>query len=160
MSHSQQQVLPLITKDLLQFYASKDSYECLPLARQFLASLSSKKIAVGAITNTDPRIKEVLSQHDLADHFVFILDAYTAGFAKPDPTIFSQAIQLSGMKGLQERDCLHIGDSLMKDFVAAKDVGWHAYLVAQDCDEQCQKHNVAPDSERMFTNLSDVINML
>jgi FMN phosphatase YigB (HAD superfamily) len=49
------------------------------------------------------------------------------GVEKPDPRIFEIALKEAG--GFQPEQALHIGDSLLKDYLPARGLGMHALLL-------------------------------
>lgn len=49
------------------------------------------------------------------------------GVEKPDPRIFEIALKKAG--NVAPEEALHIGDSLRKDYLAARGVGMHALLL-------------------------------
>jgi FMN phosphatase YigB (HAD superfamily) len=59
----------------------------------------------------------------LAQYFDFILDSADFGFKKPDPRIFSRALELAGLTIQQADRVLFIGDRLALDFFPAKALG-------------------------------------
>ncbi|KAJ3287312.1 Haloacid dehalogenase-like hydrolase domain-containing protein 3 [Borealophlyctis nickersoniae] len=70
-----------------------------------LKTIPALKLAV--ISNSDYRTVKVLEALDLAGYFDFILTSYDAGFEKPDPGIFDEAIRKAGVRS---EDALHVGD--------------------------------------------------
>lgn len=50
------------------------------------------------------------------------------GIEKPDPRIFTLALERAG-NNIAPEEVLHIGDSMRKDYVPAKSIGMHALLV-------------------------------
>lgn len=146
-----------IAQDLICYYSTAPAYSVLPHAPELLQLLSQNDIAVGVITNTDPRIKQVLHEHGFSKHFRFVLDAYSVGFIKPHPEIFKRALAEAGLKELSSQEVLHIGDSLAKDFIGARDAGWRAWLVAPDFDSQCAQLGVQVEPKVMFSNLQTLL---
>ncbi|MBF1989529.1 HAD-IA family hydrolase [Fischerella thermalis] len=77
-------------------------------------------IELGIISNFDSRIYSVLQALELRDFFNSITISTQAGAAKPDPKIFTIA--------LEKHNCpptaaWHIGDSIAEDYQAAKAAG-------------------------------------
>lgn len=154
----QLQKVPYISQHLINHFSTSNAYTLLPSALSLLQFLSTKEsIIVGAISNTDPRIDNVLSDLDIRHHFNFVLDAYTAGFAKPDPNIFKCAIEKSGLRNISPDEILHIGDSVHKDYIGARDLGWQSWLVDSDYNAQCVKHGLEVQYKTMYSSLNDVI---
>ena len=49
------------------------------------------------------------------------------GVEKPDPRIYKLALERAG--NIAPEEVLHIGDSMRKDYVPAKSIGMHAFLL-------------------------------
>lgn len=142
---------------LLEYYSHAPAYSLIPNAKEVLAALSERDILIGVITNTDPRIKQILKEHSLDHHFSFILDAYTAGFSKPHQAIFLQAMKQSGLSSLKPDEVLHIGDSLAEDYLGSQEAGWKSILVSSQYKEQCAKRNIPVSNSSMFTSLEQMM---
>ncbi|KAI3370026.1 hypothetical protein L3Q82_024824 [Scortum barcoo] len=69
----------------------------------------------------------------------FLITSEEAGIAKPNPTIFDQALQKCGVPAAS---VAHIGDHYVNDYLASRSVGIHGFLL----DRQ-NKHN-GPDFPR------------
>ena len=135
-------------------------YQVLPDAVGLLDCLRESGVVLGAVTNSDPRIDNILKDYKLRHYFEFILDAYTAVDYKPNPAIFAQAFELSGLPNLENSEVLHIGDSVQKDYIAAKNLGCSALLIATDSKEQCRECGVSYDESSMFQDLPSLITNL
>jgi len=146
---------------LLAYFGTAQAYEKLPHAQDLLHFLSANdRVVVGAISNTDPRIAGVLEGHNLLGHFTFVLDSYTAGVCKPNPEIFRQAVELSNLSNLSNSEILHIGDSVRKDYLCAREAGYEALLVAPDFEKDCLSCGVETDPRYMFHDLPQMISAL
>jgi len=102
-----------------------------------LESLKDSPLTLGVVSNFDPRLHNILEACQLSEYFKFVLTSYEAGFSKPDPKIFQQALQLAALEGLQPQQALHVGDNADLDVKGAKDAGWQAWLVG-DKKEQVE----------------------
>ncbi len=81
-----------------------------------LRKLRSAKVPLGVITNGNSD----LEQAGLGGYFRFVLRAWDLHLEKPDPRIFTHAIELLGVAADQ---ILFVGDSPHTDIVGAKAVG-------------------------------------
>ncbi|MEO0867118.1 MAG: HAD family hydrolase [Cyanobacteria bacterium J06642_11] len=77
-------------------------------------------IPLGVISNFDSRIYSVLDALDLTQYFQSITISTEAGAAKPDPLIFTTALQKHGCRPM---DAWHVGDSRKDDLQGAKAAG-------------------------------------
>ncbi|KAF2358746.1 HAD hydrolase subfamily IA [Trinorchestia longiramus] len=146
-----------ITGELIELYSHSSAYTALPYAKETLQNLKKRTVLIGIISNTDPRIKQVLQEHSFAGHLSFVVDAYTAGFAKPDSRIFEHARCEAGLSNLKAEEVLHVGDSIIKDYLGARRAGLQSMLVTHDYIEQCSQHGVPVDSSSMFPTLRELL---
>ncbi|MBI4421760.1 MAG: HAD family hydrolase, partial [Gemmatimonadetes bacterium] len=63
-----------------------------PGTRETLVRLKTMGYAVGAVSNSDGHVKELLADAGLADTLEFIVDSGVVGIEKPDPRIFQTAL--------------------------------------------------------------------
>lgn len=77
-------------------------------------------ISLGIISNFDSRIYAVLEALELKQYFDTITISTEAGAAKPDPLIFTTALQ---KHGCQPQDAWHVGDSRNDDIQGANAAG-------------------------------------
>ena len=83
-------------------------------------------VTLGVISNWDSRLHEILKSTNLADYFDFILASAEVGSAKPDKTIFIEALKRSGVNS---QEACHIGDEPIADVQGAKNAGIDAILI-------------------------------
>lgn len=100
---------------------------------------------MGVISNSDPRLNQLMENVKLKHYFQFILTSYEFGAEKPDNTIFQEAMSVSKIPDLKPHECLHIGDKPLLDYEGAKSCGWQALVVNND-----------PKSENNVTEFSNV----
>ncbi len=110
-----------------------------PDSEKALESCSSLGLKLGVVSNFDSRLEELLRVCGLLSHFSFLITSEEAGIAKPNPTIFNQALQKCGVPAAS---VAHIGDHYVKDYLASRSVGIHGFLL----DRQ-NEHN-RPDVPR------------
>jgi HAD superfamily hydrolase (TIGR01549 family) len=111
-----------------------------------LNHLESKGHKMGVISNMDLRLGPILQQAGLMHHFDFALSSYEARCAKPDPRIFSFALEKYSLTPIQPSHCCHVGDTYKTDYIGAVQAGWKAVLINQlsDAPEQlCQCKNIS-----------------
>ncbi|XP_072930958.1 rhythmically expressed gene 2 protein-like [Epargyreus clarus] len=112
--------------------------------------LQNSGVCLGVISNFDPRLHEILHNIKLDKVFQFVVTSYESGISKPSKEIFEYAIKKSGKK-LKPSECLHIGDDLEKDYVGARNAGWHAVIVSGNV-----KTENPPAMDHVFKNLDEL----
>jgi FMN phosphatase YigB (HAD superfamily) len=85
-----------------------------------------EKYQIGVISNADGKIEDVLRRCDIASCFRTITDSGLAGFEKPHPEIFRQA--LKSMNATPE-ESLYVGDVYSVDYLGATGAGMEAILM-------------------------------
>ena len=97
------------------FNEHRNRLELFPDARPALEKLASRYCLV-AVTNGNADLDRI----GIADLFDAFVSARTAGAAKPDPRIFSAAVQAGGHPADRT---LHVGDHPEHDVVGAREAG-------------------------------------
>ena len=83
-------------------------------------------IILGVVSNWDSRLHTILKNTNLSGYFDFILASAQVGSAKPDKTIFVEALRRSGV---HSQEACHIGDEPHADVQGAKNAGIDAILI-------------------------------
>lgn len=152
-------ILSKISTELIEFYSSSDAYYVEPEFLPLLKYLNGRKIIIGAISNTDQRLKRILSKLRILDYFEFVVTSYGAGFVKPDSRIFDYALNQLNSSVLPS-STVHIGDSVLNDYVGAKNAGWNSILVNPKFELACHKESIKIDFDSMVKSLKDVTDIL
>ena len=106
----------------------------------FLEELSRKRdrnrLRVGAVSNTDKRVIRLLTLMGLAQHLDFVTFEEEARSGKPERAIFDLAVKKSGLaeSDLDPGQILHIGDDLVNDYEAPRELNWRALLLDRNGD--------------------------
>jgi HAD superfamily hydrolase (TIGR01509 family) len=85
--------------------------------------LAKRGVIVAVLSNSEGRLRELLTEIGIADPFAAIIDSGRLPFAKPDPRIFAHTLAELGTPNAVP---VHIGDSWTADIEPALAVGWHA----------------------------------
>ena len=106
--------------DLYFHFATARPWFIYPDVQECLQYWGSQGIELGVLSNFDSRIYPVLELLNLANFFKSITISTEVGAAKPNPQVFTTA--------LQKHNCLaseawHVGDSYEQDFEGAKKAG-------------------------------------
>lgn len=97
----------------------------LPNTIETLQALqSSYRLAM--ISNSDGRAEALTIQHGLRDYLEFVIDSHHVGVEKPDPRIFTLALE---RLELSPQECVYVGDVYSIDVIGATSAGLHAVLL-------------------------------
>lgn len=146
---------------------SNEGYDLFPDVQPLLQTLrnhyeaSNGRIIVGVVTNSDPRVPDVLSSLGLrvsplrygtvaakeqftpSEHIDFTVMSYDVGHEKPHRRIFEAAEEMlkttleADKRASQSADAaewqkIYVGDEYDKDVVGAVGAGWNAVLIDRD----------------------------
>lgn len=98
----------------------------VPGIPEALSSLTRAGLPLGAVSNSDGTVEELLVELGLRDYFEAIIDSGVVGHAKPDPRIFEIAL---ARLGAGSDRALHAGDMYFADVVGARRAGLAGVLV-------------------------------
>ncbi|MBE9065085.1 HAD-IA family hydrolase [Leptolyngbya cf. ectocarpi LEGE 11479] len=103
-----------------QHFATAEPWEVYPETVSSLQRWQRMDITLGIISNFDSRIYAVLDALELRQYFQTITISTEAGAAKPDPLIFTAALQ---KHSCSPQDAWHVGDSRKDDLKGAQAAG-------------------------------------
>src|SRR5262249_23746400 len=93
--------------------------------------------------NSDGTVESSLEAAGLRPFFAVVVDSHLAGVEKPDPRIFTHALEQAGA---QAGRTLHIGDIYHADVLGARGAGIHALLLGPygdwptaSLDDRCER---------------------
>ncbi|MEX0785959.1 MAG: HAD family hydrolase [Dehalococcoidia bacterium] len=126
-----------------------------------LAVLHERGLAMGCVTNTillQQGIDDVIERLGLRRYFTSAVVSAAAGFRKPHPSLFRQALS---ELAVEPRETVFVGDRLDADVAGAKAVGMRAVLTHQYRQEPVDGASPAPDAViQRLAELPDVIERL
>jgi HAD superfamily hydrolase (TIGR01509 family) len=96
-----------------------------PQSMSTLRVLHAGGLAVGIVSNTGWNVRDVFTEHAVADAISSFTLSYEAGFVKPDPRIFEAACE---SLGLTPADVVMVGDDPVADSGAVR-AGIHTLLL-------------------------------
>ncbi len=117
-------------------------------ARDVVAGLYGK-YKLGIIANQSLGTQERIDAWGIGQYFDVVMASAEAGCAKPDPKIFTAALEKAGCEAA---DAVMIGDRLDNDIIPAKKLGmktiWvrQGYAVYQSVDDESQRPDHVVDS--------------
>jgi HAD superfamily hydrolase (TIGR01509 family) len=98
----------------------------MPRIPDALARLRDLGLRLVVVSNSDGTVERSLETAGLRPYFSVVIDSAIAGYEKPDPRIFSRALELSGACAGRT---LHVGDIYHADVLGARGAGVHAVLL-------------------------------
>ena len=94
-------------------------------AKDCLIRLRMDGVRVGVVSNSDGRIQEGLERAGLLDLLEVVIDSGTIGVEKPDPAIFTHAME---PLGLTPETTWYLGDTVQYDAAAADAAGLTSWV--------------------------------
>lgn len=92
-----------------------EGWMLIPQSVRVLQELKERNLTVGAVSNFDDTLESVLKRMSIHHYFDFVLPAWTAGCAKPDPEIYRQALDAGGATAAE---AIHVGDDRSLQFIS------------------------------------------
>ncbi|KAJ3196597.1 hypothetical protein HK101_008389 [Irineochytrium annulatum] len=127
-----------VSRLLFQRFSTATPFRLYDESRRVLQALRDQGRVVGVITDSDSRTAGVLKSllGDSGPRVDFVVTSYEIGVGKPDRRIFDRALEMANevSRGGHIKAChaVHVGDSMMRDYVGAKSAGWDARLLVRD----------------------------
>jgi len=84
------------------------------------------------VSNFDSSLACTLRAHNLYKYFDFVVTSEESGTSKPDPAIFRQALQKFVGGALKPEAVAHVGDEILNDYTAARNIGMTSFLIDHD----------------------------
>jgi putative hydrolase of the HAD superfamily len=112
--------------DLLTTFSDKASYKLFPEVLDAFEELKAAGYRLGLISNFEGWLEEVLIEERAGDIFDVRVISGIEGVEKPDPEIYSLALERAGA---EPQECVHVGDSIANDLEPATAVGMKAVMI-------------------------------
>lgn len=109
-----------------------------------LESLAGMGLDLAIVSNWDERLRPLLQAFRLDRYFNCIVISCEAGFTKPSPVIFEEALR---QLGCPASAALHVGDALREDFSGAIAAGLSALHLRRD----------APPLDLQIRSLAEIV---
>ena len=101
-------------------------FNAYPDAAPALADLRERGLRLVCVSNWDVSLTEVLDRCGLGDALDGVVTSAGSGSRKPDPVIFSQALEIAGCSA---EEAVHVGDTAAEDVAGAEAAGIRALLL-------------------------------
>lgn len=114
----------------------------------FLRSCKSRGLKLAVVSNFDYRLHELLDLFGITEFIDHILISGDIGFQKPDPPIFRLLFEHFQ---IDDPSCYaHIGDNYKKDYLPARELGMHAFLLTDHHPDVHSTHCIRNITELKF----------
>jgi len=91
-----------------------------------LAALRRRDLRLVVVSNSNGTLRAKLARLGLLSAFDLVMDSFELGVEKPDPAIFTLALERLGTRAAST---LHVGDFFHIDVVGARAAGLQAWLI-------------------------------
>ncbi|XP_073396547.1 uncharacterized protein [Physcomitrium patens] len=148
-----------VFKRIYSMFGSTAPYMIYSDAQPFLRWARKQGIVVGVVSNAEYRYRDIILPTlglNQGSEWDFGLFSGIVGIEKPDPRIFEIALKKAG--GVAPEHALHIGDSLVKDYLPARELGMHAMLLDRFKSKEARVAREA--GVPVFPDLSDAQNFI
>ena len=108
---------------LWEHFASADAWRVYEDVMPAFEALERREVGIGLISNWDVRLRPILDQLALLEHFHWVLISCEVGAEKPDKAIFQHALK---MCAFPPDEVVHVGDGLEEDACGALAAGLQA----------------------------------
>ncbi len=112
--------------DAYAYFGSAGPWSLYPDARETLAAIASRDIALATVSNFDVRLDAVLESLGIRGYFDRVVIPAHVGHAKPHVAIFRHALEVLGVEAA---NAVHVGDSIIDDVDGATQAGIRAILI-------------------------------
>ncbi|MBI4560340.1 MAG: HAD-IA family hydrolase [Candidatus Hydrogenedentes bacterium] len=119
--------------ELYETFARPEVWHVFPDVQPALDKLESLGLRCAVVSNWDARLPGLLERLNLKSHFEFVLTSAEAGFRKPHPRIFAQALE---RLNLPAQEVVYVGDSLEDDVAGAERIGMMPLLIDRNSRSQ------------------------
>lgn len=118
--------------EVFEYFRAAEAWRIFNDVRPALDMLRAQGRRMAIISNFDSRLDDLLASLELAHYFEAVHLSTRIGAAKPDPRIFTHALQFHQVA---PQHALHIGDSLREDIEGATAAGIAAVLLNRAIDD-------------------------
>ncbi len=100
-----------------------------PTFYDLLDFLKENQIGLGIISNWDLRLRSLLTNLNLIQHFEHVIISAEFGYEKPSPLIFEEAMRLTS---LTPENHFYVGDKLEYDYYPPEKMGWTSFWISKE----------------------------
>lgn len=145
----------VVVGHLYKMFSTGQPYEYVNGAMNFLRTLKSEhpELKLGIVSNSDERLVQIIAELRLRHFFNFVILPQLDKVQKPDPAVFKLALEKASLH--EPSEAVHIGDSVKKDYFAAKKCKWNALLlspVKENLDDGVDQADVVNDLKSILSH--------
>lgn len=115
-----------VLDELFAVFARPEQWRVYPEVARVLSRLRGQGVKVGAVSNWDSRLPQILEGLGLAPLLDAVVVSALEGVEKPNPEIFRRALELLGVTAAE---ATHWGDSPLDDYRGAQACGIFPVLI-------------------------------
>jgi putative hydrolase of the HAD superfamily len=130
-------------------FGEADQWRIYPEVPAALDRLRAAGCSLAVVSNWDARLEPLCVRLGLRDRFASVVASGPAGASKPDPRIFTRALDALGVR---RADALHVGDSFRDDVEGARRAGIRAVWLRRDGDSDGD----APEGVTVVRSLAEL----
>ncbi|NNE91999.1 MAG: HAD-IA family hydrolase [Verrucomicrobiales bacterium] len=119
---------PAFFEALYDHFESPGCWELDPDAKAVLAAAANRDLGIALLSNFDSRLRRILADLDILDHFEIVILSSEVRASKPDPRIFDALLDLARHPA---GSILHIGDDPECDWNGAARAGLQTYQLCR-----------------------------
>jgi len=119
-------LLPMSDALMKHLDADSSVRRTLPHAADCLEGFKRRGLILCVVSNADEAMIPTLKKHGLYSYFDFFQYSAATGLEKPDPRVYTQALQAAG--DVNPADAGHVGDELISDYFAPRKIGMSSFL--------------------------------
>ncbi|TBL71548.1 HAD-IA family hydrolase [Paenibacillus thalictri] len=112
--------------ELYEMFTSPEHYELFDDVKECMPLFREKGLKLGIISNFAPTLRTILEYKGILHHFNPVIVSTEVGLEKPDPAIFTLALQTAG---LDASEVLYVGDHERNDIWAPGQIGMDAVQI-------------------------------
>ncbi len=127
----------------------------IPGTIETIAELLAMGVRTAVVSNSDGSVRQALAKAGFEGLFEMVVDSHEAGFAKPDPAIFRNTLDLLG---LAAADTWYVGDSIFHDMGGAQAAGLARAVLVDPFDLHPEYRDRIPGVTALPALLRDLAN--
>lgn len=162
-----EQALRRVASELIDHFKTIECWMLKDGAEELVTSLlamtkppARKELALGIVSNFDPRLYHLLKIFDMSDAFDPIILSHEHQVSKPSPDIFQLALNhLNKTRSwsIKPEEALHVGDNYELDYVGAVKSGWRSCLITSNFNSleiPESSRDIVPSQQDIFPDLN------
>lgn len=116
-------------RTLAEAFKRPEAWQAFADVHPALEQLRARGIRLGVVSNWTDNLHRILNGLALSPFFEVVITSAEAGIEKPDPAIFTPALEQAGVDPAR---CLYVGDSLTQDLPSSTAAGLSFALIDRE----------------------------